>query len=82
MSDNMQNYAKAFQFELPKTNTENTFADNGDISSYAKDAVKTMQMAGVLSGRAGNVFDPQGVATRAEVSAVLSRFVKLCTIGD
>ncbi|MDD2972558.1 MAG: hypothetical protein PHE02_10555, partial [Lachnospiraceae bacterium] len=37
-----------------------------------------MQMAGILMGKDNNRFDPKGTATRAEVSAVLHRFVELC----
>ena len=78
----MQNYGKAMGFTLPSVHGENTFADGANISAYAKDAVKQMQMAGVISGKDGNLFDPQGTATRAEVSAVLRRFIELATSGD
>ncbi|WP_313523760.1 S-layer homology domain-containing protein [Anaerotignum sp.] len=78
----MQSYAKAIGFELPKAHAEILFADHGKISSYATDAVKTMQMAGILAGKNGNKFDPQGTATRAEVSAVLKRFVELVISTD
>lgn len=70
-------YAKAIGFELPKLHTENVFKDNAKIGGFAKDAVKTMQMAGILAGKNGNKFDPTGTATRAEVSAVIRRFVEL-----
>jgi len=73
----MVNYARSTGFELPQLQTENSFADNEEISSYAKEAVKGMQMAGILSGKSNNNFDPKGTATRAEVSAVLRRFVEL-----
>ena len=72
----MQNYAKAIGITLPKIHEENTFADSIKISAYAKDAVKEMQTAGIINGKNGNLFDPQGRATRAEVSAVLHRFVE------
>jgi len=78
----MSNYAKAIGYTLPKVHVENTFADNSKISTYAKEAVKQMQMAGVISGKNGNLFDPQGTATRAEVSAVLRRFVELAISSD
>jgi predicted TIM-barrel fold metal-dependent hydrolase/uncharacterized membrane protein YgcG len=78
----MQNYAKVIGCTLPKVHGENTFADSAKIRAYAKDAVKQMQMAGVLSGKNGNLFDPQGTATRAEVSAVLRRFVEPAISGD
>ncbi len=73
----MQNYAKALGYTVPKTREAVTFADNGSIGSWAKDAVKAMQMAGILNGKDGNRFDPQGTATRAEVAAVLHRYVEL-----
>jgi hypothetical protein len=78
----MSNYAKTIGYTLPKVHVENIFADNGKISTYAKEAVKQMQMAGVISGKNGNLFDPQGTATRAEVSAVLRRFVELAISSD
>lgn len=78
----MSNYAKTIGYTLPKVHVENTFADNGKISAYAKEAVKQMQMAGVISGKNGNLFDPQGTATRAEMSAVLRRFVELAISND
>lgn len=76
------NYAKVIGFELPKVHAENTFADHAKISTWAKDAVKTVQMTGIISGKNGNIFDPQGTASRAEVSAVLKRFVELAISTD
>lgn len=76
----MYSYAKAMGITLPQIYEENTFVDSDKISTYAKEAVKFMQMAGIINGKNGNLFDPQATATRAEVSAVLSRFVKLIDI--
>ena len=73
----MANYAKKLGYDLPKTLRAVTFADNAQISSWAKDAVKAMQQAGILAGKANNRFDPKGTATRAEVATVLRRFVKI-----
>lgn len=78
----MQNYAKVIGFTLPKVHTENTFADSAKISAYAKDAVKQMRMASVISDKSGNLFDPQSAATRAEVSTVLRRFVEMAISSD
>lgn len=78
----MANYARAIGFNLPKAHAENTFADNVSINSYAESAVKQIQMAGIISGKDSNKFDPQGIATRAEVSAVLKRFVELMIDSD
>ena len=73
----MANYAKKLGYDLPKTLRAVTFADNAQISSWAKDAVKAMQQAGILAGKANNCFDPKGTATSAEVATVLRRFVKI-----
>ncbi|MCD7994975.1 MAG: S-layer homology domain-containing protein [Clostridia bacterium] len=73
----MANYARAAGISLSKVYTENTFADGADISEGAREAVKTMQMAGVLADRDGNRFDPQGTATRAQAAAALHRFMEV-----
>ena len=73
----MANYAKKLGYDLPQTLKAVTFADNAQISSWAKDAVRTMQQAGILAGKNGNKFDPKGTATRAEVATVLRRFVEI-----
>ena len=73
----MANYAKKLGCDLPKTLQAVTFADNAQISSWAKDAVKAMQQAGILAGKANNRFDPKGTGTRAEVATVLRRFVEI-----
>lgn len=78
----ISNYAKTMDLKLTQTHGENTFADSSIISAYAKDAVDQMQMLGILSGKMGNIFDPQGIATRAELSAVLHRFVELASSND
>lgn len=73
----MVNYAKKLGYDLPRTLKAVTFADNANISSWAKDAVRAMQQAGILAGKNGNKFDPKGTATRAEVATVLRRFVEI-----
>ena len=73
----MANYAKKLGYDLPQTLKAVTFADNAQISSWAKDAVRAMQQAGILAGKNGNKFDPKGTATRAEVATVLRRFVEI-----
>lgn len=73
----MANYARALGYTLPVTREAVTFADDGSIASWAKDAVRAMQQAGVVNGKDAGRFDPQGTATRAEVSAVLHRYMEL-----
>ena len=73
----MINYANQLGYDLPVTQEAVTFADNKQISSWAAAEVKAMQQAGILAGKDGNRFDPQGNATRAEAATVLRRFVEI-----
>jgi hypothetical protein len=52
------------------------FADWNDISGWARDAVNRLTIQGIISGKPGNLFDPAGEATRAEVATMLTRFIK------
>ncbi len=72
-----QNYAKATGYTLPVSTQVVTFADSAKIAAYAKDAVKAIQQAGIMQGKGGNIFDPQGTATRGEAATILRRFVEL-----
>lgn len=53
-----------------------TFTDSGSISEGAAEAVALLQRAGILQGKDGGSFEPQAYATRAEVSAMLRRFIE------
>jgi len=67
-------YALVMDKNLPTTIEEISFNDAQDISEYAVDAVNAMQRAGIINGKPGNIFDPLGNATRAEVAAMIHRF--------
>lgn len=47
------------------------FADQDKIGTWALTDVQTVQLAKIMSGRPGNIFDPQGKATRAELAKVM-----------
>lgn len=53
------------------------FADESQISAYAAQAVDWSQANGIINGKPGNLFDPKGSATRAELAAILQRFLTL-----
>ncbi|MDR2355905.1 MAG: S-layer homology domain-containing protein, partial [Clostridiales Family XIII bacterium] len=61
---------------FPVTLQYTIFADETAIADYAKNAVQTLSGGGILTGKPGNSFDPRGSATRAEVAAVLHRFIE------
>lgn len=71
------NYAKATCYTLPITREASVYADASVIGSAYKDAVKAMQQAGIMMGGSDNKFNPKGNATRAEVSSMLGRYIKL-----
>ncbi|MGE4276569.1 MAG: S-layer homology domain-containing protein [Lawsonibacter sp.] len=56
--------------------TELSYPDADSISSYAKNAALYCQSTGIITGRDGGSFVPQGTATRAEVAVVLERLIE------
>ena len=76
------NFAKATGYTLPVTRTATTYADASSIGSTYKTAVKAMQQAGIMMGGTNNKFNPQSSATRAEVSSMLHRYIKLTIDPD
>jgi len=73
----LTNYAKATGYTLPITREVTDYADTSSIGSACKEAVKAMQQAGIMIGGNNNKFIPKSSATRAEVSAMLYRYIKL-----
>ena len=76
------NYAKATGYTLPITREASVYADASSIGSAYRDAVKAMQQAGIMMGVSDNQFNPKGNATRAEVSSMLGRYIKLTITPD
>jgi hypothetical protein len=52
------------------------FADEADISPWARDAVSLLAEAGVVKGVGDGRFAPDQYATRAEIAAILSRITR------
>ena len=65
------------KISLPETADEIKFVDGANISTYASEAVRTMQLADVISGKTGNKFDPKGNATRAESAKMICKIVEI-----
>jgi len=70
-------YANYAGLVLPETRESNVFADADATYAYAADAVDTLYKADVIGGKPGNIFDPRGNATRAEVTTMLHQFVQV-----
>jgi hypothetical protein len=69
-------YADAASKQFPVTLQYAPFADENLIANYAKTAAETLYAGGIINGKPGNIFDPRGNATRAEVAAVIHRFAE------
>lgn len=51
------------------------FADDSDISGYAKEAVYKLKSAGIINGTGDNLFMPKAHTTRAEAAKILAALV-------
>lgn len=49
-----------------------SFPDVGENAAYAE-AVEYVSKAGIMTGKNGGVFDPEGIVTRAEMVAIICR---------
>ena len=52
------------------------FKDVDKIADYAKTAMQWASGSGLVKGKSGDLLDPQGTATRAEIAAMLHRFLE------
>ena len=50
------------------------FADGSSVSTWAVEAMRWANGSKLITGKAGNVLDPGGNATRAEVATILMRY--------
>lgn len=57
--------------EVSKDNA--AFADNAKIASWSKSAVEKVRTWGMIGGKPGNMFDPKGNATRAELAVIIMK---------
>ena len=53
-----------------------SFADADKVSSYAVQALLWAKKKGIIGGKPGNLADPQGTATRAEIATIFSNYMK------
>lgn len=54
-----------------------SFADSEDISEYAKEAVKSLQMSGIINGDEKECFNPSRNLSRAEAAKVICEIYNL-----
>lgn len=67
-------YAELLGLPMDARDPLTAFIDADKVDSYAKDAASWCVAAGLINGKNGNLLDPNGGATRAEVAKVLTAF--------
>ena len=63
-------------YKLTVTENLYKFEDADKITDYAKTVMQWAVGNGLIKGKSENLLDPQGTATRAEISAMLHRFIE------
>ncbi|MDR1588765.1 MAG: S-layer homology domain-containing protein [Oscillospiraceae bacterium] len=71
----LNRYSELRDLSLPETRDYPGFIDDRNISAYARDAVERFFKAAIINGKTDGVLDPRGDATRAELAAMLHRFI-------
>ena len=69
-------YADYKGYDLTVKGNLDKFKDADKITDYAKMAMQWAVGSGLVKGKSGNLLDPQGTATRAEIAAMLHRFIE------
>ena len=69
-------YADYKGYKLTVTENLDKFEDADKITDYAKMVMQWAVGNGLIKGKSENLLDPQGTATRAEIAAMLHRFVE------
>ena len=69
-------YADYKGYDLAVKGNLDKFKDADKITDYAKTAMQWAVGSGLMKGKSGNLLDPQGTATRAEIAAMLHRFIE------
>ena len=72
-------YADYKGYKLTVTENLDKFEDADKITDYAKMVMQWAVGNGLIKGKSENLLDPQGTATRAEISAMLHRFIEKAT---
>ena len=71
-----QRYAGFKGMETSESGDLSQFGDAGKVSAWAQGNVSWAVGVGLISGKGDGVLDPLGSATRAEVAAILQRFLE------
>ena len=72
----LHRYAQSKGYELTKTKDLSGYKDASAISPWAKEVIAWANAEGLINGRSADLLAPGESATRAEVAAILQRFIE------
>ncbi|OOB79370.1 MAG: hypothetical protein BEN18_04195 [Epulopiscium sp. Nuni2H_MBin001] len=71
----MFNFANSQGYTTAANASLNGFTDSNEVASWATTAVQWTVANGIIGGKDNNRLDPKGEATRAEIAAIITRFL-------
>ena len=71
----LMRYASYKKLDTSAQGSLSSFRDQGEISSWAYDALEYAVGASLIGGKDEGLLVPKGTATRAEVATILIRFL-------
>ena len=71
----LRNYAAYKGLDVTATGDLSTYSDAASVSAWAKESVEWAVDQGLISGMTVDTLEPQGLSTRAQVAAVLQRYL-------
>jgi len=71
----LYNYFKSID-KITGTGSALTYSDKDQVSDWANEAVSYASANGWVNSKGNNIFDPKGVATRAELAQILYNILK------
>lgn len=77
MAAMLYNYADMLGVDTSARANLNVYSDADSVSSWANEVMSWANAIGIIGGTTTTTLDPQGTATRAQVAAMLERFVLL-----
>ena len=76
MATTLYRYAKAAGYDVSASADLAKFPDADGVASYALDAMRWAVGTGLIGGMDDGTLNPRGNATRAQVAAIMTRFVR------
>lgn len=74
-------YANYKRYDVIADGSLDQFDDGDTVSDWAREALKWVIGSGLINGKTDGTLDPQGTANRAEIAAILHRFIERYVIA-